>query len=191
MGAEVTAEPGFGEGGIPFGSNEGDAEDVGDLFEAEAAEEAEFEDGGFAFVEVAEAVEGVVEGEEFVGAVGGDIDAGFELDEFAACAFFGFVGAGEIDEDATHDFGGEGVEVGAVFEGGVVLFDHAHVGFVDERGGLQGMVRPLVAHVAGGDFVEFRIDERGQLIDCGVAVFGPVPQDLRDIAGHLLEYKRG
>jgi hypothetical protein len=63
-----------------------------------------------------------------------------------------------------------------------VLFGEAEVGFVDEGGGLEGVVAALATHVGGGDAVEFGVDEGEQLLG-GVwisAVDGP--QKLGNVA---------
>ena len=97
-------------------------------------------------------------GEGFVEFVEGDRRSGGEAEgivegEFlgVAAALEGVLGAGVVDEDAAHELGGYAEEVGTALPGYAGLVDELHVGFVDEGGGLEGVVRSLAAHVVGGD----------------------------------------
>ena len=68
-----------------------------------------------------------------------------------AAAFEGVLRAGVVDKDAAHELGGDAEEVGAALPGYAGLVDELHVCFVDEGGGLEGVVGALPAHVIGGD----------------------------------------
>jgi hypothetical protein len=50
-----------------------------------------------------------------------------------------------------------------------VLAGEAEVGLVDERGGLEGMVGALAAHVGLGEAMQLRVNE-GQQTACGGGV---------------------
>lgn len=67
-------EPGFGEALFAADGGHGDVEGESGFIEGEAAEEAEFDDFGFAGVLAGERVEGVVEGFEIATASGGEAD---------------------------------------------------------------------------------------------------------------------
>jgi hypothetical protein len=156
---ELFKEPDSGERPVAFYRSWSDGEDGCDLLDGETGEVAELHDAGLAGVFVGEAAEGFVEGENFFGAFVREGEAFFELDALeAAAAHLGFVGAGAVDEDATHDVGGDADEVFAILPVDV-FFSEAEVGFVDEGGGLEGVVAAFAAHVGGGDAVEFGVDE--------------------------------
>ena len=53
-----------------------------------------------------------------------------------------------VHEDAAHHFGGDGQEVRAVLPIDPILVDQPQVGFVNERGRLQGVVAPLPTQIA-------------------------------------------
>jgi hypothetical protein len=45
---------------------------------------------------------------------------------------------------------------------------------VDERGGLQGVARALALEVAAGNFMEFLVDHRQELLERGPIAFAPI-----------------
>jgi hypothetical protein len=55
--------------------------------------------------------------------------------------------------------------------------DQAQVRLVNERRGLEGMVRALVAHVAMRDALQFGVDERDQLLERGSIAASPGRQE--------------
>ena len=52
-----------------------------------------------------------------------------------------------VHEDAAHHFGGHREEVRAVLPTRPILIDEPEVGFVNERGRLEGVVAPLPAQI--------------------------------------------
>jgi len=61
--------------------------------------------------------------------------------------------------DAAHHLRGHGEEVVPALPVHPGDIDQPQVRLVDERGGLEGMVRALVAHVAVRDPSKFRVDK--------------------------------
>ena len=84
-----------------------------------------------------------------------------------------------IDEDLTHHARGDPVEVRAPIPGDVALHE-PQVRLVHERGGLECVVRPLTAHVGGGNPSELALDRPDQAIVRLLAV-APVPKETRDV----------
>lgn len=81
-----------------------------------AAEVAEFDDFGFAFVEGGEAAEGGVGGDDVGAAFGGKVEGFVEGGGgLSATAFLGHMMAGVVDEDLAHAMGGDAEEVGSAF----------------------------------------------------------------------------
>jgi len=163
----LAEEPDAGEGPVALDGAGRDVEDFGDLFDGETAEVAEFDDASLTGIVGGKLGEGLIDGGDFVEAVGGDGEVVVHLDAMeAACAPLGIVLTGVVDEDLTHDVGGETDEVGA----GVpvnVFADEAEAGFVDEGGGLESVVGALAAHVGLGEAMELRVDEREELVGGG------------------------
>ena len=140
---------------------------MSDLFDREAAEVAELDDAGLARIVGGQAGEGLIDGGDFVEAVGRDGEVVVHLDAVeAAGATLGIVLTGVINEDLTHDVGGEADKVGAAVPVDVFAGE-AEVGFVDERGGLESMVGALATHVGLGEAVEFGVDEREEALGGG------------------------
>ena len=61
------------------------------------------------------------------------------------------------------------------------MIDQAYVGFVYECGGLEGVALSLPAHVAPREPVQFGIDERVQLVECGLISFAPFGEELGNL----------
>ena len=70
-----------------------------------------------------------------------------------------------IDQNVTHRLRGDAKEMSAVLKVFFFLFDHAQVGLMDERGGLQSVTRVLLAHVTLGHLAQFLVDEGHQLVE--------------------------
>jgi hypothetical protein len=166
-GVELAGEEDAGEGPVALDGARGDLEDGGDLVDGEAAEVAELDDASLAGVLSGEAGESLIDGSDFVEAVGGDGEVVVHLDAMEATgAALGVVLAGVIDEDLAHDVSGEADEVGAVVPVDVFAGE-AEVGFVDESGGLESVVRALAAHVGLGEAVQLRVDEGEETVGGG------------------------
>src|SRR5205814_5207848 len=67
-----------------------------------------------------------------------------------------------LNENLPHRQRGNGEEMRAVREWPRLLGGQADKRFVDERGRLQGLPRPLASDVAGGDATKLVVDERHQ-----------------------------
>lgn len=83
-----------------------DVEGFGGLFDGEASEVAEFGDAGLLGGELGEAIEGLVDGEDFFpteGVFGGGKHFGGRGE-----AFSGAAAAGVLEEDAAHHLSGDG-----------------------------------------------------------------------------------
>ena len=60
-------------------------------------------------------------------------------------ALLGMMASGVVDQDATHDAGGDGEEVGPVLPLDPFQVDEPEVGFVDQGGRLEGVPGALAA----------------------------------------------
>ncbi len=158
IGGELGEEPGAGELPIAFGGGEGDFEHLGDFVEVEAAEEAHFDDAGFAVVFQGELGEGTVNFDDaFEGeGAGGGFEAGRPGHGAGlGLALVSHAVADGVDEHHAHGAGGEGEEMGTAFPAVVV---EPQPSFVDELGGLQTRLAGGAAEMDRRDFMEFPID---------------------------------
>jgi len=180
---ERAKDPGLGENPVALDGGGGDADDFGAFLDGEATEEAEFDDAGLLRVDLGEAGEGVVEGDQLDVAFGGDGEGFIEGEgRHGTAAFEGRAGAGVIDQDVANDGGSDAEEVGAGLPVGAVLIDQAEVGLVDEGGGLKGGVGLVAAGEAGGDEAEFAIDQGHEAIEGRTVATAPLGEQLSYIA---------
>ena len=72
--------------------------------------------------------------------------------------FVPFLPPGALDQDAAHGLGGRGEEVSPavprrrIFPGALGAVHQAEVGFVDQRGWLEGVARLFLGQLLGGQF---------------------------------------
>jgi hypothetical protein len=97
----------------------------------------------------------------------------------AGAALFGNAIARVVDEDAAHHHRGEPDELRAVGPVDLPLVDQPQVGFVHQRGGLQGVPGPLLTQVAARQSPQFVVDDRKQLVERSLIAAAPLDQQLR------------
>jgi hypothetical protein len=181
-GIELAGEEDAGEGPVALDGARGDLEEGSDLFDGETAEVAELDDAGLAGIVRGEAGEGLIDGGDFVEAIGGDGEVVVHFDAVEASgASLGVVLAGVVDEDLAHDVSSEADEVGAVVPVNVFA-GKADISFVDESGGLEGVVGALAAHVGPGEAVQLRVDEGEETVGGGRIAGVHGFEDLGDFA---------
>jgi hypothetical protein len=88
-----------------------------------------------------------------------------------------------VDEYAPHHDRCQADELRAILPVDALLVDQPQVGFVDERGRLEGMVRALPSQVAGGDPAKLVVDERQHPLAGVLVAVGRVEQQLRGTHG--------
>lgn len=162
---KLKLKPTLGEAPIAFDGCAADAESFGDFGFGEADEELQFDDTGLAGIDLFEAGEGLVNGDDVdVGMSGGGVVLERRFGCTAAAAF-SQAGSGMIDQDAAHHGGGEGEEVAPVFDFDGGLSEHADIKLMDKSGGLKGMILTLPHEGAAGKDAQLVVE----LFDEGVA----------------------
>jgi len=76
-----------------------------------------------------------------------------------------------VDQNTAHHLRGDAEELSAVLPDRSVLIDESQVGFVNQRGWLEGMVWALMAKVLGGPPPKFLVHERDQRVTRGDVAF--------------------
>ncbi len=144
---------------MPLGGCRGDSKDFRGLGDAKSHEEAELYQVGLHRVLGRKIVEGLVDAQYILrGGFHGDID-GVEVSVFLiTAAFEPFSSTGLVDEDPTHGFRCGGKKVAAAFPS-VVFGSQTNPGFVDQRGGLQGVAGLLAGHLLGCKPAKIVVDE--------------------------------
>lgn len=176
-------QPGLGDDPFALDGAFRNAGHAGGFGDRQAAEITELDDAGLERVEPFELFEGEMEIEDIDRGFGSGGAVGFDAEGGAGAALFGAAGAGVIDENAAHEEGGEGEEVGAIFPVAVGSADEAHESLVDERGGLEGVAGALVAEVVCRDAVKFRVSRLQQAVQGGGIAFAPGADELGQV-GH-------
>jgi len=69
---------------------------------------------------------------------------------------------GVVHQDVSHHIGGQPQNTGAVVPHGIRAISEPQVGFMYQRGGLEGVIATLEAHFACCQPVQFRIQARGE-----------------------------
>ena len=151
---------------MAFGGRCGDTEDFRRFFKGQANQISQLHQFGLFLIPRGEFVQCFVDGEQFV--VAGncrDVNVLNVPALPAAAVALRLFAAGALDEDAAHGFGRRTEEMTATLELRLaVLADKSQPGFVNVRGGLQGLARHLIRHFVRGEFAEFLIDEWEQLL---------------------------
>lgn len=157
---EFAMEPGFGEALFAADGGDGDAEGAGGFVDTEAAEEAEFDDLGFAGIDLFELGECVAKCDDFGAFLRGEADGVLDGDGVGAgAAFLAEVAAGVVDEDLAHETGGDAIEVGAGFPIRLAGAGETEPGFMNEGGGLEGFGGAFAGEVTAGEAAQLLIDE--------------------------------
>jgi hypothetical protein len=109
---KLADQPGAGEAPIAFQGGRGDPQYFSGFLFRESGEKAQLDHPGAALIEFPELVEGAVNLEKFLFAWGGwAVHLVQRQAHLAAAALFGAMGAGVVDQDATHLLGGHGEEL--------------------------------------------------------------------------------
>jgi hypothetical protein len=155
----------------------GNAQDAGYLLVVQTAEVSQFNYLTATWIDLGETLERFVETNHFGSESGRDGRGLFERDLLRTAATF-CVGMtpSVIDQNAAHDLCGDSEEVRAVGPMNVFLIDETNVSLIDERGGLKRVTLSFPAHVTAGKPVEFVVDQRVQLVECGLIPIAPLSE---------------
>jgi hypothetical protein len=187
MGTQGTMKPDSRKLPVALDRARRDVENCGDLFHGKSAEVAQLNHACLSLIFASKTGKCLINGEDFVDAIGIDVRRNDEVVLHlyamqAACPALGHTGASVIDEDLAHDASGEADELTAARPVDLVA-DKAHVGLMDEGGGLERVVGALAAHVRRGQAVQLGVDSRQQFFPsvCVAGVHGL--EQLRDLTG--------
>ena len=86
-----------------------------------------------------------------------------------------------VGQDAPHHHCRQAHELRAVPPIDALLVDEPEVGLVDERGGLERVVRAFAPHVCAGEPAQLGVDEGKELLVGGPVALAPVDEEPRDV----------
>ncbi len=166
---EVGGQPGPRVGPPGVSGARSDAEIAGRRAEGSTAEVTQAHELGDPRVDRGQSVKGLVDGEDVV--IGVASGKAVQVDRHLPprSALRCHAGAGVVNENSSHGFGGGGEEVAAAVE--QLISDEPQVGFVNERGGIEGVARGFGCHARSGELSQLIVDKRQQL-GGGLAVAG-------------------
>ena len=93
-----------------------------------------------------------------------------------------------INQNAPHHLRGDAEEVSAVLPRRGALIDEPQIGFVDETGSLQGVIRAFSLQVLAGELAQFFVNERHQAGGCFGIALAPIDQHLGDLLSGRRRY---
>ena len=79
----------------------------------------------------------------------------------------------EIHQNAAHEPCGHSVEVCATLPGDLLYVDEAHVGFVHQGCGLEGMPYPFAPHEVASNSPQLVVHQRRELFEGSLVAFSP------------------
>ena len=88
---------------------------------------------------------------------------------------------GVVNHDAPHQLRGRRNKVVPVLPERLRVIDQPQVGFVQDRGGLQGVTGTLPPHVMVGQPVQFGLHQRKQLLQRSLISSAPVTEQLGNL----------
>lgn len=152
-------------GPITIGGADGDAQNLGGIFNGHPDEIAQLDQIRFNLALGGKLFEGLVHGQKFiVVARRGDFQA-VELHALlVATMACGVLAARFLNQDPAHGLGGCPEEMGAAIKLWIYVPDQPEPGFMNERGGLQRLVGRLVGHFRRCELAQFAIDKRQQFL---------------------------
>jgi hypothetical protein len=181
FGGHLTAEPGAGKAELMLNDVNRFAGGEGHFGGSQTSEVVHFDDLREGGVLARQGFEGLVHLEDFhlMSAVGPlNFDVGVPRDLAASTALAGGHGTGVVHQDLPHDARHEGQEMSTSGERGRFLFiEEPNIGFVDQRGWLEGVSGRLVAKEGASDPMEFAIDERQELVGGRMVTVGQPLQE--------------
>jgi hypothetical protein len=97
-----------------------------------------------------------------------------------------FARSREVHENAPHQSGGHRKKMGAVLPLHLLEIDQPQVRFVDKRCRLKRVARPLRRHLSPRQPSQLVVDDRKELLQCGLVAVFPFGEEARDVmAGHI------
>lgn len=176
-------KPGLGHCPLTSRGRARNTKHVGRLLEAESREVPQLDEAFLIRIELGEAGECLVEGDDVdVSLVGGREQCLFEGKVFGGpAAFFTAMRSRMIDQYPTHRLSRDREEMSAIPPLDMPLVDKFEVGLMYECCGLQRVVGPLSTQICSGLPVQFGINQRQKVVNRSWLAGAPITQHLSDV----------
>lgn len=175
-------QPGFGHAQVASDGHLGELERLCDFPHGKAAKITELDHFALSRVNLLQSGEAGVERHEVLAAIRLHGHRFFEMD-FESRSFAGLLTAGVVYQNLTHQARRHAIEVRAVLPGGTGLIHQTQVRLMHQRGGLQGVAEALSSEIGSGKLPQFRVYERGELVQGLLAALGPFGQQHCNFVG--------
>ena len=153
---------------IPFTANRAirNLEHHSDLFLSQPAEEFQFHDAAFSWIELLQSYQRFVDRQEVTGSLL-SVNARFVQRRLkgAASSLGPALRACSIDQNFAHQLRRHAEEVRSVLPPDIVPTDQSNVRFMDQRRCLQRMVRAFAGHIESRQPVKFLLNLRNKLFE--------------------------
>jgi len=170
-------QPRLREVPVPDDGKRRDVQNAGGLFNAQAAEEAQFDDFALPGVQLREPVQGFVEREQIRSAVRRANNVFFQrYRPDAASPLLIATRAGMVDKNAAHDLRSDAIKVRPIFPPRVFPIRQAQVSLVDQGSCLECVLGILASHGPAGQPAQLCINQRRHLFRRGWVAFAPGAQ---------------
>lgn len=91
------------------------------------------------------------------------------------------VAAGMVHQDATHELGRNGKEMGAALPMHTLAAGKFHICLIDERCGLQAVAGPLVRHIVAREAAQLSVNHGDKLVQGMLVALAPSLQQGADL----------
>ena len=175
---QFAIEPGLGGAPVAHHSDWRYLEHLGRFFHAESAKEAHFDNLYFARIEPRQRVHRVIQRHQVRGTVAAHHCCLLQRNVLHAAAALQVVTPRMLHQNAPHHLGRNREEMRAILPLHALVIHQAHVGFIDQRGGLQAVPRALALHVAARQTAQFVINDGSQLFERALVSAAPGAEQL-------------
>jgi len=155
---------------------------------SESAEESQLDDAALPWVEGAQTVERLVQGEDVDWLLPGQSVRFIESDPVSAAPFGRPPPLGMIDQNLTHQVSRDAEELCAAVALYAVLIHEPQVGFVYQGRGLESVAGALAPEMGGGHAPELAVDEGHQPVQRGFIATAPGLEQQRYVSASRLDH---
>ena len=156
---------------------------LGDFWNGQAHEIAQFDDFRRRGVLGGQGIEGFMHGQNFI-LGNGQLDSGFVqfLQRLILAAFQTGLAPGLVNEDAPHGLGGRSEEMGSSMPLLTIRTGQSQPGLMHQRGRLQGLAWRFTGHFLRRELAQFLINQRKQVIRGGGIALRQRFENVRHVA---------
>jgi len=169
-----------GSGHIPI-ADDGDwrkLQNLGGLFDTEAAKEPQLHHRGFPRIDFRQRIQGVIDCDKLCGPIYSDIHRLVHRNAFEPAAPLQVLTPCVVHQYSPHHLRGNGKEMSAILPAHPIAIDQPKVSFIHESRRLKRMTRAFPRHQCSGLPPKLVVNNGRQLVECGPVATAPSNQEL-------------